>query len=45
MIVDPWGQVMAELPDGPGVITAEVDMEYLAKVCTELPALNHRRLF
>ena len=44
MIVDPWGQVIAELPDGPGVISAEIDLDYLAKVRAELPALNHRRL-
>lgn len=44
MIVDPWGKVIAELPDGPGVITAEIDLEYLANVRAELPALQHRRL-
>jgi deaminated glutathione amidase len=45
MIVNPWGQVIAELPDGPGFITAEIDLDYLAKVRTELPALTHRRLW
>jgi len=44
MIVDPWGKIIAELPDGPGVITAEIDFEYLAKVRAELPSLSHRRL-
>ena len=44
IIVDPWGQVIAELPDGPGVITAEIDLAYLANVRAELPALKHRRL-
>jgi predicted amidohydrolase len=44
MIVDPWGRVLAELADGPGVITAEIDLDYLAKVRAELPALDHRRL-
>jgi predicted amidohydrolase len=43
MIVDPWGTILAELPDGPGVITAEIDLDYLAKVRAELPALQHRR--
>jgi predicted amidohydrolase len=45
MIVDPWGTILAELPDGPGVITAEIDLEHLAKVRAELPALNHRKLW
>lgn len=44
MIVDPWGSILAELPDGPGVITAEIDLDHLAKVRAELPALQHRRL-
>ena len=45
MIVDPWGTILAELPAGPGVITAEIDLAYLAKVRAELPALTHRKLF
>ena len=44
LIVDPWGKILAELADGPGVITTEIDLEYLASVRAELPALNHRRL-
>lgn len=44
MIVDPWGKILAELPDGAGVITAEIDLDYLAKVRAELPSLKHRRL-
>jgi len=45
MIVDPWGKIVAELDDGPGVITGEVDLDYLAQVRAELPALQHRKLF
>ncbi len=44
MIVDPWGRVLAELPDSAGVVTAEIDLSFLAKVRTELPSLRHRRL-
>ena len=44
MIVDPWGKILAELPDGPGIILAEIDLDYVAKVRTELPALTHRKL-
>jgi deaminated glutathione amidase len=44
MIIDPWGAILAELPDGPGVITAEIDLDHLSKVRVELPALQHRRL-
>ena len=45
MIIDPWGQIIAEIPDGPGFALAEIDPAYLAKVRAELPALKHRRLF
>jgi len=45
MIVDPWGKILAELADGAGVISAEIDLDYLTKVRAELPALRHRRLF
>lgn len=44
MIVDPWGKILARAPDLPGVITAEVDLAYLAKIRAELPALAHRKL-
>jgi predicted amidohydrolase len=44
MIVDPWGKIVGELPDGPGVVVAEIDLDYLAKVRAELPALTHRKL-
>jgi predicted amidohydrolase len=44
MIVDPWGKILAELADGPGIVSAEIDLDYLAQVRTELPALRHRRV-
>lgn len=44
MIVDPWGRVLSELADGAGVVSAEIDLDYLARVRAELPSLNHRRL-
>ncbi len=45
MIVDPWGRILAEASDGPDVICAEIDLAYLAKVRSELPALSHRKDF
>jgi predicted amidohydrolase len=44
MIVDPWGRIIARASDMPAVITAEIDLGYLAKVRKELPALAHRKL-
>src|SRR5262249_9682863 len=44
MIDDPWGKILSELPDGPGIVMAEIDLDYLATVRAELPALKHLRL-
>jgi nitrilase len=44
MIVDPWGLVLACLPEGEGVVTAELDASRIAEVRRQLPALAHRRI-
>lgn len=44
MIINPWGEVLACLPEGEGVITATLDANQLAMVRSKLPALNHRLL-
>ncbi|NCT83362.1 MAG: carbon-nitrogen hydrolase family protein [Comamonadaceae bacterium] len=44
MIVDPWGQVLAVLPEGEGVVVADLEPARLAQVRQQLPALAHRRL-
>ncbi len=44
MIVDPWGAVVAQVADGEGVAVAEIDLERLARLRRELPALSHARL-
>jgi nitrilase len=43
MVVDPWGEVLNVLPEGEGVVMAEVDPARIAAVRTQLPALTHRR--
>jgi predicted amidohydrolase len=45
MIVDPWGRVLARAADVEGVVMAPIDLEYLERVRTELPALKHARLW
>ncbi len=44
MVVDPWGEVVAVLPEGEGVVVADVDAARIAQVRSQLPALGHRRL-
>ncbi len=42
LIIDPWGDVLACLPEGPGVVVADVDPARIAEVRASLPALKHR---
>ncbi len=44
MIVDPWGLVMAQRPEGPGVVIADLDAARQQRLRLELPALEHRVL-
>ncbi|MCM2253614.1 MAG: carbon-nitrogen hydrolase family protein [Ramlibacter sp.] len=44
MVVDPWGSVLAQHADGPGVVTAQLDAERQARLRLQLPALEHRVL-
>lgn len=44
MIVDPWGQVVAAAPDGPGLALAEIDTDRVHEVRRGMPVANHRRL-
>jgi len=43
MVVDPWGEVIAVLPEGEGVVTAELDEARISQVRAQLPALTHRQ--
>jgi nitrilase len=44
MIIDPWGEVLARLPEGPGVVVADLDPARIAEVRASLPALRHRKI-
>jgi nitrilase len=43
MIIGPWGQILAQAQDGPGVVVCDVDLEYLNDVRRKLPCLEHIR--
>ncbi len=43
MIVDPWGVVLAQAPDGEGHIVAELDLERQLEIRARLPSLANRR--
>ncbi len=44
LICDPWGKVVAEQAEGPGVVVAGLDRERLAQVRANMPVWDHRRL-
>ncbi len=43
MVVDPWGTVIARAPDRPGVLCAQIDLDYLDAVRAKIPSLLNRR--
>ena len=45
LIVDPWGEVLAEAGDEPGHIMAEIDPAKVAAARSMVPALRHDRRF
>ena len=44
MIVDPWGEILAERSRGPGIVTAELSLGRLEDLRSQLPSVEHRRL-
>jgi nitrilase len=44
MVIDPWGEVLARMDKGEGIVMAELDRQRLVEVRTSLPALKHRIL-
>ncbi|MEQ1865552.1 MAG: carbon-nitrogen hydrolase family protein [Micropepsaceae bacterium] len=45
LIVDPWGNILAEAGDEPGIIFADIDPTKVAEARTRVPALTHDRPF
>jgi len=43
LVVDPWGEVLLDMGDEPGVGFAEIDLSRISEVRSRIPALNHRR--
>ncbi len=43
MVVDPWGRVLAKAEDDENVVFAEIDLDILDEVRTEIPLFEHRR--
>jgi len=44
MIIDPWGDILATVEQGPGVACADLDLDKLHSLRKSFPALQHRKL-
>ncbi|NQV46018.1 MAG: carbon-nitrogen hydrolase family protein, partial [Rhodospirillales bacterium] len=45
LVVDPWGEIIADGGDAPGIILAEIDVARVAAVRAQVPSLDHDRPF
>jgi predicted amidohydrolase len=45
LVVDPWGEVLADGGDAPGVVYADLDLAQVDRVRGLLPSLSHDRSF
>ena len=45
IIIDPWGEVIAELPEGDGYVIADVDPQRVADIRSQVPSLANQRPF
>ena len=43
LVVDPWGEVLLDMGEKPGVAFADIDLKRISDVRSRIPALNHRR--
>jgi predicted amidohydrolase len=45
LVVNPWGEVVADGGEGSGIVYAEIDVARVAKVRGMIPSLTHDRLY
>jgi predicted amidohydrolase len=43
VVVDPWGKVLVELGESPGMATIEIDLDYADSVRARIPVFDDRR--
>ena len=43
LVIDPWGEVLLDMGEAPGLGFAEIDPVMQEAVRTRVPALKHRR--
>ncbi len=43
MMIDPWGEIIAEAGEGEEIITAEIDLEIVKEIRKQIPVFEDRR--
>ena len=43
IVVSPWGEIVGQLNKKPGILIADINLDYVDKVRDEFPMLKHRR--
>ncbi len=44
IVIDPWGDVIAQVSEGEGIAVTDLDFTYQDRVRASLPCLSHRRI-
>lgn len=44
MLINPWGEILAVLPEEEGIVAGQMTLKEITRVRQSLPALQHRRL-
>lgn len=44
IVCDPWGEIVAELPERPGVLIADLSIERVREVRARMPSLSHDQI-
>ena len=43
LVIDPWGEVLLDMGEAPGIATLDLDLARVQAVRQKIPALDHRR--
>jgi len=43
LIIDPWGEILADAGEGEGIVTADIDLTLIAKARQRIPSLSNDR--
>ena len=45
IIINPWGEIIAQLDEDIGIISAEINLDYLYEIRKKIPVKSHQKIF